>query len=288
MTQGNTLLSRLFQVLILIGLAALLSACAGRPKQLEPSRPFTITEVRVAAESVEDVGFAGRLQQRLEATVGRPTSDIGHTATLRIVVLNQRTTAGPVGFLNTSAQTASLHIAVIDAATGQLLRSQALGVTATGQDREGARTILVDRLVNDIRALLGLSGTTPYPVSGVKRAVVRPLEKPEPLSDAALLSADPLLNGSVTATTPDLDPQSEAAPAMDISRPLLDASPEPGEPEPDGEPSAEVEVTVPQGLQLPAEAPEIGTVAAPAPESGTGDEPCVITLDNDCSDPDSR
>ncbi|MBC7283981.1 hypothetical protein [Hoeflea sp.] len=289
MVQSKHFMSRLVQALILLGVAALLTACAGRPKPLDATTPFTVNEVRITTQSMADFGFADRLQQKLDATAGRATSDAGLASVLRIVVLDRSADVGPTWFFNASSESATLDIMVVDADTGQVLRSSIVQASAPGGKSLGAESVLIDRLVVDIRALLGLSGTAPHPVSGAKRAVARPQLRPD-AGDAdagnAALMADPLLNGTVTPTTSDLGPAADPEPALDLSRPLL--SPEPAETE---EPLADdgvmpVEpVDMPSAFEVPAAAPTIPDDGAPA---GTGDEPCIITLDKDCSDPDSQ
>ena len=286
MRVGNLFPCCFLRAVVLVTVAALLSSCAGRPKPLDPTRPFNVTEVRVTAQSTQDFGFADRLQQRLEATVGRGTSDIGQTSALRIVVLDRDAQTGPIALLGGAVSTASLNLLLVDAATGQVMRSRAWRASAANGVGNSAETALIDRLVDDTRALLGLSGYPPHPVSGAKREVALPLARPDELTDAALLSADPLLNGTVTPTTPDADLEPKAAlPVLDISRPLLEPARPAGET--DAVPAAmSPVVVVPQGLELPARPPEIPPVSSPA--AAAGDDPCIITLDNDCSDPDNR
>lgn len=284
MGQSKHFLSRLFHALVFLAAAALLTACAGRPKPLEPTTPFTVTEVRVSTQSMADFGFADRLQRRLDATVGRSTANAGVASILRIVVLDRSAQEGQMWFFNAASRSAALDLVVVDAATGQVLKSSIVQASSASRNGQAAEAVLVDRLVADIRMLLGLSGAPPHPVGGVKRAVAWPGPKPEgvdtgELTDAALI-ADPLLNGTVTPTTPSLGPVPAAAPALDLSRPLLT----PAQPE---EPIAPVEpVNMPETFALPATPPTIP--AQPQPAAATGDEPCIITLDNDCSDPDSQ
>lgn len=286
---NNIFPSGLVRTLLMVLLAATLSACAGRPKPLDPTRPVNVTAVQVTAEHLADSGFAARLEERLLATVGRGTSDVGQATELRIIVLDRRMDAASFGFFGSPVGAASLDILVVDAASGQIVRSRALRASAGGNTGQGAESLLIARLVADIRALLGLSGYPPHPVEGIKRSVAVPLSKPAELTDPELLSADPLLNGEVTPTTADLEPETIQPQVLDISRPLLDATPPAVETPAAASEPAPVAVTVPQGLQLPAVAPKIPAApAAPAPEAAGGDEPCIITLDNDCSDPDSR
>lgn len=291
MDQSKPFMSRLSQALMLVAVAALLSACAGRPKPLNATRPFDVTEVRVTTQSMADFAFADRLKQKLDATAGRATADIGMKAILRIVVLDRQAEAGLGVLFNRSAEAATLDLVVIDADTGLMLRSSIVHATATPGNGRSAETALIGRLTADVRALLGLSGTVPHPVAGMKRTVARPQIKPTPtdvetFDDTMRISADPLLNGTVTPTSSDLVVEPVAEPALDLSKPLLSAEPE--DEAPLGEEAiAPIEpVKMPRTFELPAAAPNIQ--ADPAAEPGSPDEPCIITLDNDCSDPDSR
>ena len=288
MRQDNQNPARFLRAVLLVVLAAGLSACAGRPRQMEPTTPYTVTEVRVMADNVDNLGFAGHLQDRLEASVGRATADVGQTSSLRIVVQDRRRERSPVNLFGGTSETVSLDLSLLDSASGQLLRRQSLNTTVSDFNGEqNADIMLVARLTDDIRRLLGLSGYTPYPVSGLKRDVVRPSGNPGrfDVDDEALRSADPLLNGTVTPTTVNLIVESDKDPEMDFSRPLLDAKP----PQRPSDPVVPAVASTPLRVQQSAdvEAPELPTVSQ-ASEAGSSDEPCIITLENDCSDPDSR
>ena len=278
---------RFLRAMLLVGLAAGLSACAGRPRPIEPTAPFTVTEVRVMAENVENLGFAGHLQDRLEASVGRATADVGQTSSLRIVVQDRRNEPSPVSLFGGISESVSLDLSLVDSRTGQLLRRQALRTTVSEFNGEYGDTMLVARLTDDIRGLLGLTGYAPYPVGGIKRDVVWPTGNPDRFDadDEALRSADPLLNGTVTPTTVNLVVEPDAGPMIDFSKPLLDAKPVARPSGPAVPPAAPQLVKVRQGPELSAQAPRI---VSEAEDASSLDEPCIITLDNDCSDPDSR
>ena len=278
---------RFLRAMLLVGLAAGLSACAGRPRPIEPTAPFTVTEVRVMAENVENLGFAGHLQDRLEASVGRATADVGQTSSLRIVVQDRRNEPSPVSLFGGRSESVSLDLSVVDSRTGQLLRRQALRTTVSEFNGEYGDTMLVARLTDDIRGLLGLTGYAPYPVGGIKRDVVWPTGNPDRFDadDEALRSADPLLNGTVTPTTVNLVVEPDASPVIDVSRPLLDAKPESGPLAPVVPTVASAPLRVQQNADV--QAPEPRTIVQ-ASDVGSEDEPCIITLENDCSDPDSR
>lgn len=274
------------RALFLVFLAAVLSACAGRPKPIEPSRPYTVTEVRVIAQRTEHSHFAQRLQTRLEASVGRATADVGQTSELRIVVLERREEQAPVYFFGGTSQTVSLDLAVVDSSTGQVLRSQVLGLNFTDYNGSNAETVLINRLTDDIRRLLGLSGYTAYPVRGNKRDVVRPRAKPDDadVTDEELRSVDPLLNGTVTPTTVVLDVEPDTAPVVDYTKPLL-------EPQPAAKPVVPAQTMTLRPSKPLQQENDVADENARASGSGDAvdfDEPCVITLENDCSDPDSR
>ncbi|MCC0035427.1 MAG: hypothetical protein H6887_09220 [Hoeflea sp.] len=279
---------RFLHAILLVVLAAGLSACAGRPKPVEPAAPFTVTEVRVIAESVDNLGFAGHLQDRLEASVGRATADVGQTSSLRIVVQDRRKESSPVGLFGGRSESVSLDLSLLDSRTGQLLRRQALRTTVSDFRGEPADIMLVARLTDDIRGLLGLRGYTPYPVGGLKRDVAWPTGNPGRFDadDEALRSADPLLNGTVTPTTVNLVVEPDTGPVIDFSKPLLDAKPVA---RPDAAADRPVASPAPVNVMLNTR-PKVAELTAqtPAGDEDSLDEPCIITLDNDCSDPDSR
>jgi len=167
---------------------------------------------------------------------------------------------------------------LVDANTGHVLRSRAVRTTSALGNGQRAETVLVSRLVDDVRAMLGLTGTTPHPVSGAKRVVARPILKPENLTDIELLSADPLLNGTVTPTTMDLDLERDAGPTLDISKPLLTA-------ETVAEKPVAVPTAAPSASAIGPQMPVTEAESLPAESDG---EPCIITLENECSDPDTQ
>lgn len=283
MSTASHIRSALLKFLLLCAIALGLAACASKPKPLEPSRPVTVTEVSVTAQDINDMGFALRLQEELNAKAGRATRDAGQPATLRLTVLSRSQESRFFGIPGLSGNSATIDLSLSDAATGALLRQRTLRSTGASRRGEFADTALIAQLVGDIRALLGLSGVPPYPVGGAKRDVALPSERPE-LIDPAYMVADPLLNGTVTPTTVDLDPEPQTLPAIDVSKPLLTPMAA-AKPAVDGAARPVETEVIPQGLQLPASAPEIAPVTAgPA----AADEPCVITLDNDCSDPDGN
>jgi hypothetical protein len=285
MQQDQQIFLRFLQALLLVFLAAALSACAGRPKPIDPSRPYTVTEVRVIADRIDNSYFAERLQTRLEASVGRATADVGQTSNLRILVLDRREDRSPVYFLGGMSQSVSLDLTLVDSDTGQVLLSEVLHLNFTDFNGSNAETVLISRLTDDIRGLLGLSGYTPYPVSGAKRDVVWPGSRPDnaDVNDEARRSVDPLLNGTVTPTTMVLDVEPETAPVMDYTKPLLEVRPA-------------VKLAIPASTVTPTpSSPARQTIKLPVRKSSTAmagdgtdlDEPCVITLENDCSDPGS-
>ncbi|WP_299863850.1 hypothetical protein [uncultured Hoeflea sp.] len=289
MSQPKSIPPRSLRFLAVVLLTATLAACAGRPKPLDPDRTFNVTSVEVLAESTVDAGFAARLESRLEASVGRATRDVGQEAHLTVRV-RDRAAGGGFPFFNTSSSAATLELDVRDAANDRTLEAAMFRATGVRSDGQSAEARLMSRLVRDVRSLLGLTGYAPHPVAGIKRAVVRPALRPDDgaeddsvLSDAELL-ADPLLNGTVTPTTVNLEPEVDPAASIDLSKPLLS-----------GAPDAE-EVKKPEPVPAPAEdaaadtlpAPEAVAIPASATAPAADDEPCIITVDNDCSDPDSR
>ncbi|MGJ8573351.1 MAG: hypothetical protein ACSHXI_21915 [Hoeflea sp.] len=286
MQQDQQIALRFLRASLLIFLAIALSACAGRPKQLDPNRPYTVTEVRVMADRIENRHFAVRLQTRLEASVGRATADVGQTSTLRILVLDRREERSPVYLFGGMSQSVSLDLTLVDKSTGQVLRSEVLHLNFTDFNESNAETVLISRLTDDIRSLLGLSGHTPYPVSGVKREVVRPSSKPDDAdgNDKVRGSFDPLLNGTVTPTTMVLDVEQETAPAVDYTKPLLGAQPA-------AEPSSPASTVTPTPSRPAQQTMKLPVQKSPTAVTDDGtdpEEPCVITLENDCSDPGSH
>ena len=287
MRQDQPFYSRILHAVLLVFLAAVLSSCAGRPKPMDPSRPYTVTEVRVMTDRVENSRFAQRLQARLEASVGRATADVGQTSELRILVLDRREAPSPIRLFGGMSQSVTLDMALIDSATGQVQRSQVLSLNFTDFNGSHAEAVLINRLTDDIRGRLGLAGYTPYPVSGAKRDVVRPNLRPDDFdaNDESLRAVDPLLNGTVTPTTVVLETEPEASPKLDYTKPLLG-------PQPTAQPGGPAAVAAPVTPKT-VQQMELRPAAEPnAMDAGTDtesfDEACVITLDNDCSDPDSR
>ena len=283
MPKDNRTALRFLRPIFLLVVAASLSACAGRPRPMEPSQPYNVTEVRVMADSIEDFGFADRLQERLESTVGRATADVGQTSSLRVVVRDNRLERSPVSFLGGVSRSVSVDLTLTDPETGRLLRRRSLSATTSNFNGSDAEPLLIARLNDDIRSLLGLSGYAPYPVVGAKRDVALPSINPDrvDLDDIALRAADPLLNGTVTPTTVTLDVETDSKPTVDYTRPLL------------GETRQSVSSAPAARPELPKATPvaaagsgEVRTAASA--EDDPLDQPCIITLDNDCSDPDSR
>ncbi|WP_420409216.1 hypothetical protein [Hoeflea sp.] len=271
---------RPLHMIAMIALVFVLQACAGRPKPLEPSYPVNVSAVRVTAESSTDAGFALQLQERLENTLGRGTRDIGRDASLRVIVRDRSRTSGAIPFFDDTRQEAEVELVLNDEASGQDIRSRIIRSSIASREGEGADLFLISRLTADIRSLLGLSGYPPYPVAGTKRDVVRPATR-DVSGDGRFseleLRSDPLLNGSVTPTTADLDPEDRAKPKINISKPLLASEPAGG---------ATAETAAPA-------VPGSASMASAVDEAETSgefldDEPCIITVDNDCSDPDSR
>lgn len=300
MPQTHLCPPRSIRLVAVLLVTATLAACAGRPKPLDPNQTFNVTSVEVLADSTVDAGFAARLERWLEASVGRASRDIGREASLTVRVRNHRT-GGGLTFISPSSVAATLELNVHDAADESTLETALVRATAAAPDQQSADLRLMSRLDRHIRSLLGLTGYPRHPVAGIKRAVARPARRPvDPvaedgvLTDAELL-LDPLLNGEVTATSVNLAPEADPEASIDFSKPLLSEAPEPeGAPQPIPAPSsataepAEADVT-------PAPEPEVAATLEPedkpavaAAPATDDDEPCIITVDNDCSDPDSR
>lgn len=275
-------LPRPLHLLAMITLVITLAACAGRPKPLEPTYPVSVSSVRVTAEASADAGFALQLQERLENTLGRSTRDIGREVSLRVIVRDRSTTEGVIPFFDDAQQEAEVELVLNDDASGQDIRSRIIRSSVASRAVEPADQFLIARLASDIRSVLGLSGYPSYPVAGDKRDVVRPVFRDDESGDGRFsdleLRSDPLLNGSVTPTTADLDLEDQAKPRINISKPLLSSESAPEAPAE----SAPVPARSAAATSVPA-VQETG-----APEDILDDEPCIITIDNDCSDPDSR
>lgn len=291
--------SCILQLVAVITLSFTLAACAVRPKPLEPQYPIEVTSVRVTAASSADVGFAATLQKRLEETLGRATRDVGRASTLRVIVRDRGETDGVLAMLGDNRREAEVEIVLNDNESGLNVRSRIVRASAASRSGALADSILIASLASDIRTILGLAGYPPYPVSGAKRDVVYPGFRDDTSEDLRFteeeLLSDPLLNGSVTPTTNiDLQQETEPTPAIDVSKPLLSAAPA----------YQEVDTAAPASATSlaakPVRRPESGveaqieTPADPASSISDAaatlgdDEPCIITVDNDCSDPDSR
>lgn len=296
--------SRFLQLFAVMMLSFTLAACAGRPKPLEPQYPVEVTAVRVTAASSADVGFAATLQERLEETLGRATRDVGRASTLRVIVRDRSDSASMLAVFADTRREAEVELVLNDNESGLDVRTRIVRVSAAGRSDTLAESILIAELASDIRNLLGLSGYPPHPVSGAKRDLVYPefrdgLSRDFRFTEGELRS-DPLLNGSVTPTTIDIEPETEIAPAIDVSRPLLSATPAvedkdiaapvlPAPPAIDQVPQTEVEVEVEVEVETEAETPsELAASVSEDKAAVDEDAPCIITMDNDCSDPDSR
>lgn len=276
-------LPRPMHLVAMLALVFTLAACAGRPKPLEPSYPVSVSSVRVTAESSVDAGFALQLQERLENTLGRATRDIGRSSSLRVIVRDRSSAAGVIPFFVDARRQAEVELVLNDDASGEDIRSRIIRSSVASSDGERADQFLIARLASDIRGVLGLSGYPYHPVVGAKQDVARPVFRDEETGDGRFseleLRSDPLLNGSLTATTADLDPAEERAkPRINISKPLLSSEPAPD--------ATDEPAPAPARTQAMTSAPAV--LESGASEEVQDDEPCIITVDNDCSDPDSR
>jgi hypothetical protein len=289
--------SCLLHLFAVMTLSLTLAACAGRPKPLEPQYPIEVTSVRVTAASSADVGFAAALQERLEETLGRATRDVGRASTLRVIVRDHSDTAGALAVLAGMRRDAEVELVLNDNESGLDVRTRIVRASVASRSDALADSILIAQLTGDIRSILGLSGYPPHPVSGAKRDLVYP-EFRDDLSDDNRftedeLRSDPLLDGSVTPTTVDIEPETEAAPAFDISKPLLSATPVAEDdgiaaPFPVAPPAIEPVEPPENGVETSLEQATSVSEAPVAPVRVEDDEPCVVTVENDCSDPDSR
>ncbi|WP_394689708.1 hypothetical protein [Hoeflea sp.] len=278
----------------MITLSFTLAACAGRPKPLEPQYPIEVTSVRVTAASSADVGFAATLQTRLEETLGRATRDVGRASTLRVIVRDRRDTVGALAVFSGTLRDAEVELVLSDNESGLNVRTRIVRASTASRSDALADSLLIAQLTGDIRNILGLSGYPPHPVSGAKRDLVYPEFRDDLPGDNRFtedeLRSDPLLDGSVTPATVDIEPETEAAPALDISKPLLSTTPVAEDD------NIEASVPVAPPAVEPVASPENGVEASAeqeisvseTPVSMEGDEPCVVTVENDCSDPDSR
>ncbi len=285
---------RILQLVAVITLSFTLAACAGRPKPLEPQYPIEVTSVRVTAASSADVGFAATLQTRLEETLGRATRDVGRASTLRVIVRDRRDTVGALAVFSGTLRDAEVELVLSDNESGLNVRTRIVRASTASRSDALADSLLIAQLTGDIRNILGLSGYPPHPVSGAKRDLVYPEFRDDLPGDNRFtedeLRSDPLLDGSVTPATVDIEPETEAAPALDISKPLLSTTPVAEDD------NIEASVPVAPPAVEPVASPENGVEASAeqeisvseTPVSMEGDEPCVVTVENDCSDPDSR
>ena len=239
--------------MIILVCGALLASCASPPKPMTRSVIVTVVSVDVSSDYGVDPSFNVPLYTSLANSVGRGTRDIGQDANLRIFVRSLTR-----GFAGLGGITASYDVVVTSADDGRIIYS---GLARQNGPDTAA---VIAGMTADVRRLLGLEGTVPVAVNAPRKPVSRPVTRPvfEVDPTPPPLSADPLLNGTVT---PSYDATAEQAedPVIDTSRPLL--TPETAEP-------------APKSLARDAMAAEDkdGDIIS-------GDEPCVVTVANDCT-----
>jgi len=238
----------------------------------------SVTSVTVSASLAKDNNFAYDLDGALEQSVGRASQDIGQYAALRVFVREFRKTI--------SGYEAVVDIELTSTENGRLL------YTGTSRKYGSTRAALIEMVVYDIRRLVGVSGTLPVAVGGIKKPVVRPAAKPlvsalpSDVEAETILVADPLLNGTFTPDSDLRDAEKilSEPPVIDTSKPLLAEE----TPTPMNSP-AKADAEVEPATVSPTAKPEPKPSGSPAPEevdiSGV-DEPCVVTVNNDCKDPD--
>ncbi|PWW03640.1 hypothetical protein DFR52_101325 [Hoeflea marina] len=258
-------------------LAVSLGACASRTPP-RASAVVSLTSVSVTALDPDDRVFADRLDERLRATAGRPSRDVGQAATLAVTVIERGRPAAAVFLPGVGRDFARWSVSVTEDATGRVLYSGVWQSAVSGTDAADSDAGLAARIAGDVRILLGLGATVPSPIEGPKRAVARPSVRPLPseaaLDAAGVEAADPLLNGTVTPTSVPAVAMDEDVPVLDTSRPLLAAESDAQAatsvaPIADGVPAGEVPVRA----------------AAPSDASSDPDEPCIVTIETDCQSP---
>lgn len=302
----------LFLVLTLV-----VAACATPLPPMRRAVPITVVEVAARAEHDVDAAYAARLLQALSASVGRASDTVGQEARLLVVVRERHVGTGP--FALPGQNVVRADIVLVEPVSGRVIYSGMVRQIAPAvHDVDAA---LIAALVADIRRLLGLEGLAWHPVAGKKAPVARPQPKPVATDLEAAAVSDPLLNGAITPETPALDPDYDLSkpPAIDITRPLL-APETPTAPTTPTAPgaaagpaAAPASATAPnRTIAAPPVAPAVkptetpaapvatpaaakpAAPAAPAAASTTGvstdaaPEPCIVTVDNDCTDPDAQ
>jgi len=239
--------------LVILLLAALVSSCASPPRPMTRSVIVNVVSVVVQSDFGVDPTFTGPLYRSLASSVGRATRDIGRDAELRVFVRSIRR-----GFAGIGGMTVAYDVVVTSVEDGRIIYS---GLARQNGPDELA---LVAGITADVRRLLGLEGSAPVAIDAVRKPVIHPVARPAPLvGDSVTIPADPLLNGTVTPAYDAVD-EEVAAPVLDTSKPLL--APEPAE-----DPA-------PKSLARDAMAEE-----ATDGDIITGNEPCVVTVANDCT-----
>jgi len=235
--------------ILLIALAAIVASCATPPRPVMQSVVVSVVSVEVSSDFGVDPAFVASLYEFLEQTMGRSTGDIGRDARLRVYVRSiERSFAGLGG------TTAVYDAVLVSSENGRILYS------TPARRTESDPLLLIPGMTEDLRRLVGLEGTVPVPVGAVKKPVIHPVRKPAPtIAVNPVVSADPLLNGAVTPTD-DVRDEVAPAPVLDTSKPLLAPAP------------------APKSLARDAMAEEDrdGDIIS-------GDEPCVVTVANDCT-----
>lgn len=240
----------------------------------------SITSVSVSSNLAKDNDFAYELDGALERSVGRASQDVGQNAALRVFVREFRKAI--------SGYEAVVDIELTSTETGRIV------YIGTSRKYGSNRSALIEMIVYDVRRLVGVSGSLPVPVGGDKKPVVRPAKRPvvadlpSEVGSETILVADPLLNGTFTPDSDarDVEKILSEPPVIDTSKPLLAKE----APTPMAAPAkADAPVKAAKPAIEPSKVKPETKPASSAPveaDTSSADEPCVVTVNNDCTDPD--
>jgi hypothetical protein len=237
--------------MIFLVFGAVLASCATPPRAMTRSVIVSVVSVDVSSDFGVDPTFTSPLYKSLASSVGRATGDIGRDANLRIFVRSLQR-----GFAGIGGMTVAYDVVLTSVEDGRIIYS------GLGRQNGPDTYALIAGITADTRRLLGLEGSVPVAVDAVRKPVIRPVARPvfdvDPTPPP--VSADPLLNGTVTPAYEASDADA-ADPVIDTSRPLLTP-----------------DTPAPKSLARDAMADE-----AQDGDIITGNEPCVITVANDCT-----
>lgn len=299
------------RILAFISLA-ILAGCASKPK-VTPTQSqgdaYTIVAVDVTALDPANSRFANQLETALNRSAGRPSAYYGKAAKLYVRVLPiasfRKPSLGTVRrVVSIDAPTTTINVRISDPTTGATFESAQFRASSTSDDPTTASYVMEERLVAQIRQLVGLNGIAPYPIKNVVRSKPTQIianEYPDNVTvltnddlngpinyEAKIKASDPLLNGNINSQTSVKELMVKTKKTNDAMNKDADAMKKAVEKElmvkplPKAEPRI-IEQTMP--ATKAASEPAAKTMTSPKVETANDDddgELCIVTVDNDC------